>query len=116
MGITVQKLKNNNIVEIIFDRPEKRNALDGSTLESFLETLKELKRDQEIKVIITSGAGNKAYTAGMDLHYLRKIQKTGQHWSETPLLVQAAEALRSLPQITISKIYLTRVFHPRKPF
>ena len=104
MGIIVQKSEGSSIVEIIFDRPEKRNALDGPTLESFLEALQELKKDQEIKVIITSGAGNKAYTAGMDLHYLRKIQKTGQHWSETPLLVQAAETLRSLPQITISKI------------
>ncbi len=104
MSILVQRPAGSGVAELIFNRPEKRNALDGATLESFLEALEELRRNKEIKVIVTSGAGEKAYTAGMDLHYLRQISRTSQSWSVPPLLVRAAEALRSLPQVTISKI------------
>jgi enoyl-CoA hydratase len=104
MRVVVQRAEGSAVAEVIFNRPEKRNALDGAMLEEILETLEKLRTDTEIKVLITSGAGEKAYSAGMDLHYLRQASSSSRPWSDVPLLLQAVAMLRSLPQVTISKV------------
>ena len=104
MSVLIHRSAESGIAEIVFNRPEKRNALDGATLEGMLKALDELGSDEAIKVLITSGAGEKAYTAGMDLHYLRQISNQNRDWSTPPLSLQIVAKLRSLPQVTVSKI------------
>ena len=55
------------IATIFINRPEKLNALNKATIQELHETLKMAEQNQEIKVIIITGSGEKAFVAGADI-------------------------------------------------
>ena len=55
------------IATITIDRPKKLNALNKATIEELHSAFKELDDDTEIKVIIVTGNGEKAFVAGADI-------------------------------------------------
>lgn len=59
--------KSNNRAVITINRPEKLNALNKSTIEELHNALTILKDDSDVRVIIITGAGQKAFVAGADI-------------------------------------------------
>ncbi|MBS9461114.1 enoyl-CoA hydratase/isomerase family protein [Flagellimonas sp. 389] len=57
----------NNIATITINRPKKLNALNKRTIEELHTAFKELDDDKEIKVIVITGTGEKAFVAGADI-------------------------------------------------
>ncbi|WP_108423867.1 enoyl-CoA hydratase/isomerase family protein [Flagellimonas amoyensis] len=57
----------NNLAIITINRPNKLNALNQRTIEELHVAFKELDEDSEIKVIIITGSGEKAFVAGADI-------------------------------------------------
>ena len=55
------------IATITIDRPKKLNALNKATIEELHSAFKELHEDEDIKVIIITGSGEKAFVAGADI-------------------------------------------------
>lgn len=55
------------ILTITIDRPKKLNALNRETINELHEAFKEAKDDAEVKVIILTGTGEKAFVAGADI-------------------------------------------------
>lgn len=65
---------NNVIIEqdekigyITIDRPKKLNALNKETIEELHDAFEELDQDDDIRVIILTGSGDKAFVAGADI-------------------------------------------------
>lgn len=55
-------------VEILtVDRPKKLNAIDGSVLDALDAAITTLAADRELRVVILTGAGEKAFVAGADI-------------------------------------------------
>ena len=55
-------------VEIVtINRPEARNAINGAVTAMMADTFDELTADPEVWVVVLTGAGEKAFSAGMDL-------------------------------------------------
>lgn len=55
-------------VEILtINRPEARNAINGAVSAAMSEALDELALDSQAWVVVLTGAGDKAFSAGMDL-------------------------------------------------
>ena len=52
---------------IIFNRPEKRNAVGIETWQLMPEHINDLATDDAIRVVIMRGAGDKAFVAGADI-------------------------------------------------
>jgi 2-(1,2-epoxy-1,2-dihydrophenyl)acetyl-CoA isomerase len=70
--------KDDRIVLITLNRPEKRNPLTPKLREELIEALKEAERDEQIDVIILTGAG-KAFCAGGDIEkFAKRIQEEDQ--------------------------------------
>jgi len=66
--MTVQLTREDNgIVTVTLDHPEARNALNWAMQESFLEIMQNLAGDSEVRAVIITGAGDKAFCAGGDL-------------------------------------------------
>lgn len=59
--------KNNNIATITINRPEKLNALNIATIEELHEGLATLEKNPEIRAILITGSGEKAFVAGADI-------------------------------------------------
>jgi enoyl-CoA hydratase len=52
---------------ITINRPDKRNALNIKTREEGAAALEELRADDSVRVVVITGAGDKAFIAGADI-------------------------------------------------
>ncbi|MBL0047994.1 MAG: enoyl-CoA hydratase/isomerase family protein [Bacteroidetes bacterium] len=57
----------NNILTITINRPDKLNALNKATIQELHDALKANSSNPEIKAIILTGSGAKAFVAGADI-------------------------------------------------
>lgn len=57
----------NNIATITINRPTKLNALNSETIQELHDTFKSLENNSDIRVIILTGSGEKAFVAGADI-------------------------------------------------
>lgn len=58
---------NNGITTITINRPSKLNALNRDTIQELHEALDVASQSKDIKVIIVTGSGEKAFVAGADI-------------------------------------------------
>lgn len=64
---------NENIAVLTLNRPEKLNALNHETLTELHQAFKILNEDENIFVVILTGAGEKAFVAGADISEINKL-------------------------------------------
>ncbi|ERM91733.1 crotonase [Caldanaerobacter subterraneus subsp. yonseiensis KB-1] len=61
------------IATITINRPKALNALNTETLEELENVLEVLQNDDEVKVIVITGAGEKAFVAGADISEMKDM-------------------------------------------
>jgi enoyl-CoA hydratase/carnithine racemase len=101
--ITVEKRA--GVAKITINRPDKRNALSRDTIREMLAAFEELRNDDSIAVVLTTGAGDIAYCAGRDLSEFPT--EGGQSTLERRSLPRAyhvAEVIRTFPKVTIAVV------------
>ena len=59
--------KSEGIALLTINRPEKLNALNKATIADIHDALSGLKNDDEVRVVIITGSGEKAFVAGADI-------------------------------------------------
>jgi len=64
--------KKNSIAYVTVNRPKVLNALNMATMEELRAAFHEIKGDKDIRVVILTGAGEKAFVAGADIGELAK--------------------------------------------
>jgi enoyl-CoA hydratase len=64
--------KKNSIAYVTVNRPKVLNALNMATMEELRAAFHEIKNDADIRVVILTGAGEKAFVAGADISELAK--------------------------------------------
>jgi enoyl-CoA hydratase len=64
---------------VTINRPQVLNALNVRTLEELREALVELARDSQVRVVVLTGAGDKAFVAGADIAHLSKLGPREAH-------------------------------------
>jgi len=55
------------VAHLVINRPERRNALNASVLSGLRAALAEVKVDDSLRVVVLTGAGTQAFSAGADL-------------------------------------------------
>ena len=73
------------IARIIFNQPEKRNAVSLEMWEAVEAALTKYAPDPSVRVLIMSGAGGKAFVSGADISKFER--KTESSWVFNLLLV-----------------------------
>src|SRR5262245_54893874 len=72
---------------VTINRPQVLNALNTSTLDELRRVILDVRRDDGVRVVILTGAGDKAFVAGADIKELavqtpipgRELALAGQH-------------------------------------
>jgi enoyl-CoA hydratase len=59
---------------VTFNNPEKRNAMSLDMWEGLGQALTELRDDEDVRVVILVGAGNKAFVSGADISQFEKTR------------------------------------------
>jgi enoyl-CoA hydratase len=85
------------------DRPEAMNALDVATTTALRDQLDELSADGGVRVVVLTGAGERAFVAGADIKYMSGLGvEEAQAWGA--LGHECGRLLETMPKPTIAAI------------
>ncbi|MGH9901832.1 MAG: enoyl-CoA hydratase/isomerase family protein, partial [Pyrinomonadaceae bacterium] len=76
-GLMIFYEERGGLALIRLDRPEKRNALTRAMLERLAELFGGLKGRGDLRVVILTGAGREAFSAGTDIGELASLDEDG---------------------------------------
>jgi len=65
--------KEPGLAVLIINRPQALNALNYETLQEIKDATLQVSTDNDIKALIITGAGEKAFVAGADIVYMEKL-------------------------------------------
>lgn len=95
--------KKNGIGTLTINRPKNLNALNKEVLEELTQVLKDVEKEEDIHVLIITGAGEKAFVAGADIKEMKdKNAIEGRDFST--LGNMAFSQLENLRQPTIAAV------------
>jgi enoyl-CoA hydratase len=95
--------RKDRIGTITVNRPERLNALSLRTIQELAAVLSEAAEDQGVRVLIVTGAGDKAFVAGADIKELAEMRPVSGR--ETALRGQAVfQKLETLGKPSIAAI------------
>jgi enoyl-CoA hydratase len=67
MADEILRERRGHIELLTINRPEARNAINRATAQALSDALDECETDDDVWVVVLTGAGDKAFSAGMDL-------------------------------------------------
>ena len=73
--MVIEISKNNHIGTLKINRPDSLNAMNREVLFEFINGLKKIQSDKEIRVIIITGSGVKSFIAGADIKLMQKMNR-----------------------------------------
>ncbi|HEX4766762.1 MAG TPA: enoyl-CoA hydratase-related protein [Lichenihabitans sp.] len=82
------------VARVILNRPAVRNAVDGALANALERAVRETEADPEIRVVILTGAGSKAFCAGADLAEVARGNEAAL-WTRGGGFAGFVEAVRS---------------------
>lgn len=99
----IQFEQDGKVATVIFNRPKSLNALNQALLSELSSVLDQLAMDENISVVILTGAGGKAFVAGADIKELSTLSPL-----QAKLLAERGQGilskLESLPQPVIGAV------------
>ena len=88
---------------VTVDRQEAMNALDVATLTELRDRLRELADDAAARVVVLTGAGERAFVAGADIKYMSGLGvEQAKAWGA--LGHEAGRLLETMPKPTIAAV------------
>ena len=97
--------KNDGIGHLILNQPNKRNAISLEMWQGIESVAENFSNDNEVRVVVLSGAGDKAFSAGADISQFeenRASKEATEHYNQT--VMEALDALDHLNKPTIAMI------------
>jgi len=92
------------IARLTIDRPERRNALSWSVISGMRERVAEARNDPAVRVLVLTGAGEKAFCAGADLGGMRADAGYAEVHEARGELAGLFDDLWSLGKPTIARV------------
>lgn len=96
----------NHVARITFNNPEKHNAVSIDMWQGLVDALKAFATDPTVRVLVLSGAGDKAFVSGADISEFDKKRSALQDIEAYNTLVEeGSDRLADFPKPTIALIH-----------
>jgi enoyl-CoA hydratase len=96
--------KDQEIAILTINRPEVRNALNLQVKQECLDTLREADADPEVRVVIVTGTGDKAFAAGADIGELQHRTAVSEILPQARVTRELAWQLENMSKPTIAAV------------
>lgn len=95
---TVALNKNNNIYELVLNRPDVRNAFNEDMIAEMTQAFKSLHNDDQVRVLIIKGEGE-SFCAGGDLNWMKSMVNFSEkeNVEDSEKLYEMYQALVEIP-------------------
>ncbi len=93
-----------HIARVTINRPEKRNAIALATIEDLQVAIAEANANAQVRVIVLTGAGDRAFASGADLDELGAIATPRQAVTYDAMVTQLYDALERSRKPVIARI------------
>ena len=93
-----------HIATLTLNRPEQRNALSTPLLRDLIAALSWSRDDPEVRVVVLTGAGDRAFCAGADLASFSEERPELERHGERHLLVELFELLQDLGKPVLGRV------------
>jgi len=90
---------------LVFDNPEKRNALNAVMWRGIPEALARFEADSDVRCVVLRGSGTKAFTAGADISDFEKIRAERPSGKYDSFLDQVLDAIQGSSKPSIAMIH-----------
>ena len=101
--MSVDVSREDGVAVVTINRPDAMNALDAGTLGELRDRLDELAGDAEARVVVLTGAGDRAFVAGADIKYMSGLEvEEAKKWGA--LGHECGRLLETMPKPTIAAI------------
>lgn len=98
-------IKEGHIGWIIFNNPDKHNAVSMEMWQSVPMAFDAFNKDLDVRVVILKGAGEKAFVSGADISQFKERRSSPEAVAEYNRTADAAsEAIRNCPKPTIAMV------------
>jgi 2-(1,2-epoxy-1,2-dihydrophenyl)acetyl-CoA isomerase len=87
---TVLVARDGGVATVTLNRPEKMNALNQELIAALPERLRELAWDPDVRCVVLTGAGDRAFSAGGDVSSMGSDGSTGAGGGSGPPLLEAS--------------------------
>jgi enoyl-CoA hydratase/carnithine racemase len=92
------------VARIEINRPEQRNALTFDVMNGLRESMARVKDDASIRVVVMSGAGDRAFCAGADLRGIAENESASAAHDGRGLFADLFRDMWSLGKPTIARV------------
>ncbi len=90
-----------HIARVTLNRPERMNAVDEATANSLEEIWEQIENDDNIRVVVLTGNGSKAFCAGADLKAAAGEKSGLEYWANARANGFGGLALRKSLQVPV---------------
>lgn len=95
----------NGVGLITFNQPEKRNAMSVEMWAGVAEVLADWSANPEIRVLVLTGAGDKAFVSGADISQFEKLRGSAEAQREYSRLTEPGRnSLAAFPKPVIARV------------
>lgn len=101
---TVLCTREGSVAIVTVNRPAVRNALNGPTLVRLGDCLRDAERDPDVRVVVLTGTGDKAFIAGADIGELAGRTMFTELGDRARLMRDVCTLLETMPKPTIAAI------------
>ncbi len=103
--LLVSKDAESMVATITLNRPDRLNTITSEMIDDLERALLELARDDSVRCLVLTGAGEKAFCAGADVSTFGSVDKAHKAWGHTRRWNEVFRRLAEFPKPTLAAIF-----------
>src|SRR3954453_4288124 len=97
--------KANGVARVTINRPQVLNALNWATLREMSAAFEDASWDDNVGVLVLTGAGERAFCTGADLdEQVQFLERPHDYWKWMGAFIDAHERLKSIGKPTVARL------------